>query len=309
MNGTLIDVSGAIDLHCHPYPDLFPRLSDDVGIAKYAQEQGLRAVMIKCHHENSVSRAYLTQKIVPDLQLFGGVVLNSYVGGINPAAVEAALRLGGKEVWMPTIDAAYHAEMHGGTGTYDSQTSGQASRPGISAIDPEGDLWPEAIEVLDLIAQHNAILGTCHLSPREIALLVTTARERGVQKILITHPFFKVPNLDIDTLQFLASQGAYAEFGYCTVSPMWNYATLKKVADAIQILGSGSCVLVSDAGQRHNPMPAEALRLFAQGIFESGVAEEDIYRMIRDNPAELLDLGPEAPLAQVGEPAGASDVA
>jgi hypothetical protein len=308
MNGTLIDVSGAIDLHCHPYPDLFPRLADDVGIAKYAQGQGLRAVMIKCHHENSVSRAYLTQKIVPDLQLFGGVVLNSYVGGINPAAVEAALRLGGKEVWMPTIDAAYHAEMHGGTGTYDSQASGQASRPGISAVDQEGDLRPEVIEVLDLIAQHNAILGTCHLSPKEIALLVTTARERGVQKILITHPFFKVPNLDIDTLKFLASQGAYAEFGYCTVSPMWNYATLKKVADTILILGSGSCVLVSDAGQRHNPMPAEALRLFAQGIFESGVPEEDIYRMIRDNPAELLDLGPEAPLAQVGEPAGASEV-
>lgn len=308
MNGTLIDVSGAIDLHCHPYPDLFPRLADDVDVAKYAQGQGLRAVMIKCHHENSVSRAYLTQKIVPDLQLFGGVVLNSYVGGINPAAVEAALRLGGKEVWMPTVDAAYHAEMHGGTGTYDSQASGQASRPGISAVDQEGDLRPEVIEVLDLIAQHNAILGTCHLSPKEIALLVTTARERGVQKILITHPFFKVPNLDIDTLQFLASQGAYAEFGYCTVSPMWNYATLKKVADAIQILGSGSCVLVSDAGQRHNPMPAEALRLFAQGIFESGVPEEDIYRMIRDNPAELLDLGPEAPLAQVGEPAGASEV-
>lgn len=308
MNGTLIDVSGAIDLHCHPYPDLFPRLADDVDVAKYAQGQGLRAVMIKCHHENSVSRAYLTQKIVPDLQLFGGVVLNSYVGGINPAAVEAALRLGGKEVWMPTVDAAYHAEMHGGTGTYDSQASGQASRPGISAVDQEGDLRPEVIEVLDLIAQHNAILGTCHLSPKEIALLVTTARERGVQKILITHPFFKVPNLDIDTLQFLASQGAYAEFGYCTVSPMWNYATLKKVADAIQILGSGSCVLVSDAGQRHNPMPAEALRLFAQGIFESGVPEKDIYRMIRDNPAELLDLGPEAPLAQVGEPAGASEV-
>lgn len=290
MNGTLIDVAGAIDLHCHPYPDLFPRLSDDVGIAKYAQDQGMRAVMIKCHHESSVSRAYLTQKIVPDLQLFGGVVLNSYVGGINPAAVEAALKLGGKEVWMPTVDAAYHAEMHGGTGAYDSQESGQAARPGISAIDEEGNLRPEVIEVIELIAQHNVILGTCHLSPREIALLVTTARERGVQKILITHPFFKVPNLDIDTLKSLVAQGAYAEFGYCTVSPMWNYATLKKVAGAIQILGSGSCVLVSDAGQRHNPMPAEALRLFAQGIFECGVPEEDIYRMIRDNPADLLDL-------------------
>lgn len=302
MSGTLIDVAGAIDLHCHPYPDLFPRLADDVGVARYAHQQGMRAVMIKCHHENSVSRAYLTHQLVPDLQLFGGVVLNSYVGGINPAAVEAALRLGGKEVWMPTIDAAYHAEMHGGTGTYDSQASGGAARPGISAIDAEGNLRPETIEVLDLIAQHNAILGTCHLSPGEIRLLVSAAVEHGVQKILITHPFFKVPNLDLDTLQFLTGLGAYAEFGYCTISPMWNYATPKKVAEAIQALGSQRCVLVSDAGQRHNPMPAEALRLFAQAIFESGVPEDDIYRMIRDNPAGLIDLDLAAPV--VAEPPG-----
>jgi hypothetical protein len=254
--------------------------------------------MIKCHHENSVSRAYLTQQIVPDLRLYGGIVLNSYVGGMNPAAVDAALRLGGKEIWMPTIDAAYHAEVHGSTGTYDSQASGQPARPGISVIDREGNLRSEAIEILDLIAQHNAILGTCHLSPKEIALLVATAKEHHVQKILITHPFFKVPNLDIDMLKSLVSQGAYAEFGYCTVSPMWSYATPRKVAEAIQVLGSGSCVLVSDAGQRHNPMPAEALRLFAQSIFECGLTEQEIYRMIRDNPAELLDLGSEPAASQ-----------
>jgi hypothetical protein len=295
MNGTLIDMSGAIDLHCHPYPDLFPRLTDDVGIVEASRDAGLRAVMIKCHHESSVSCAYLTSKLVAGPRVFGGVVLNSYVGGINPAAVEAALRLGGKEVWMPTIDAAYHAEMHGGTGGYDSQSGGQSSATGISAVDAEGNLRPETLEVLDLIAQHNAILGTCHLSPREIALLVAEARARGVQKILITHPFFKVPNLDLEELRALAAQGAIAEFGYCTISPMWNYATIGKVAEATQVIGARHCVLVSDTGQRHNPLPPEALRLFAQGLFEKGVPEEDVYTMIKDNPADLLELGPSEP--------------
>jgi hypothetical protein len=308
MNGALIDMSGAIDLHCHPYPDLFPRLTDDAGVVEAAQAAGMRAIMIKCHHESSVSRAYLTAKLVPGVRVFGGVVLNSYVGGINPAAVEAALRLGGKEVWMPTVDAAYHAQLHGGTGGYDAQSGGKSAATGISALDEHGELRSEALEVLDLIAQHNAILGTCHLSPGEIAVLVGEARRRGVQKILITHPFFKVPNLKLEELRAVVDQGATAEFGYCTVSPMWNYKSIRAVAEATQILGARHCVLVSDTGQRHNPMPAEALRVFAQGIFECGVPEEDIYTMIKGNPADLLDLGDE-PDALEPTVAAASEVA
>ncbi len=290
MNGTLIDVTGAVDLHCHPYPDLFPRLADDTEIVRFASERGLRAVVIKCHHESSVSRAYHVQKQFPDLGVFGGIVLNHAVGGINPVAADAALTLGAKEVWMPTVDAAYHAEVHGGTGAYDVQTSGQSARAGISVTDEAGDLRPETLEVLDLIAQHEAILGTCHLSPKEITALVEEARRRGVQRIVITHPFFKVPNLDIDTLRHLVGLGAKAEFGYCTVSPMWNYASLRKVAAAVQELGAQHCLLVSDAGQRHNPMPAEALRLFAQGLFECGVSEDEVYTMIQKNPAQMLDI-------------------
>jgi len=290
MNGTLIDMAGAVDLHCHPYPDLFPRLADDADIVSHAGERGLRAVMIKCHHESSVSRAYHMQKLFPDIRVFGGIVLNHAVGGINPAAVDAALRLGAREVWMPTADAAYHAEKHGGTGAYDVQQSGQGTRPGIAVVDESGDLRGEVREVLEMVAQHGAILGTCHLSPREIVLLVEEATRRGVQKILVTHPFFKVPNLDLDTLAHLVGLGAVAEFGYCTISPMWRYATPKKVADAVQTLGAEHCVLVSDAGQRHNPMPAEALRLFAQSLFESGLPEEDIYTMIQKNPSQLLEI-------------------
>lgn len=290
MSATLIDVAGTVDLHCHPYPDLFPRLTDDAGVVQAAVDKGMTAVMIKCHHESSVSRAYHMQKLFPDVRVFGGIVLNHAVGGINPAAVDAALRLGGKEVWMPTVDAAHHAEVHGGTGAYDSQESGLTVRAGIAVIGEDGELRPEVLDVLTLVAEHNAILGTCHLSSREIVMLVEEARRRGIQKILVTHPFFKVPNLDLDTLRHLTGLGAIAEFGYCTISPMWAYASPKRVAEAVQALGSEHCVLVSDTGQRHNPVPAEALRIFAQSLFESGLDEEDIYTMIQKNPSQLLEI-------------------
>src|SRR6202050_4502863 len=93
--GPLVDVTGAVDLHCHPYPDLFPRLADDFDIFRAARDAGLKAILLKCHHENTVSRAYLVQRVIPGIRVFGGIVLNYYVGGIHPLAEGGSLKPGG----------------------------------------------------------------------------------------------------------------------------------------------------------------------------------------------------------------------
>jgi len=302
MIGPFIDMQGAVDVHVHSEPDLFPRIADDIGVAAHAAQLGLRAISLKCHSERTTSRAYHTQKAVPGIQVVGGIVLNRAVGGINPAAVEAALQFGAKHVWMPTVDAAHHARTFGSTGAYDKQSStiADSSDTGIEVFSADGTPIDGLYDVLDLVAAHSAILSTCHLSVPEIELLVRTARERGVEKIMITHPFFKVPGLDLETLKRLVAQGAYAEFGYCTVSPMWNHAALTRVVEAIRAVGPEHSILMSDAGQRHNPMPAEALRVFAQSVYESGIDEDDVSKMIRDNPLDLLELPPLPPAAAEG---------
>jgi hypothetical protein len=121
---------------------------------------------------------------------------------------------------------------------------------------------------------------------------VPAAFERGVQKVLITHPYFKVPGFQIEDVKTLTALGAYAEFGYCTVSPMWGHAPLSRVVETIRAIGPERAVLMSDTGQRHNPMPAESLRVFSQSVYESGIPEDAIDRMIKHNPWDLLDLGP-----------------
>jgi hypothetical protein len=288
--GPLVDMTGAADLHCHPYPDLFPRLADDFDIVRAARDAGMKAIVLKCHHESTVSRAYLVQRVIPGIAVFGGIVLNYYVGGLNPAAVEASLRLGGREVWMPTVDAGYHAQVHGGTGGYDAQKGGRSRAEGIWVADADGRLRPEIKEILELVAQHGAILGTCHLAPREIVALVREARSAGVEKIVITHPYFRVPNIDLPTLAEVARMGAMPEFGYCTVSPAWQYAAVDKIAESVQRIGASRCLLVSDTGQRHNPLPSEALRIFAQTVYEKGVPLDQVTTMITANPLNLLDF-------------------
>jgi hypothetical protein len=282
--GYLINLHGAIDMHFHPAPCLFPRLATDWEIARAAHVADLGGLLLKCHHESTVSRARALRKDFPGMHIFGGVVLNSYVGGINPKAVEATLKMGGKEVWLPTIDSAYHAKIHGTTGKYDVQSAGDSQ----TVVD--GKVIPEAVEVFRLVADYGAILGTAHQSFEELKVIIPAAREAGVQKILLTHPFFKVPGLTLEQTAELVSLGCLAEFGYCTVSPMWAYATIPQVARAILSLGAENCIIISDAGQRSNPMPPEALRIFAQGLFESGVPETDLDILLRTNPARLLDL-------------------
>jgi hypothetical protein len=80
------------------------------------------------------------------------------------------------------------------------------------------------------------------------------------------------------------------EFGYCTISPAWQYAGPAKIAESIARIGASRCLLVSDTGQRHNPLPSEALRIFAQTLFEKGVPLEQVTRMITTNPLDLLDV-------------------
>jgi hypothetical protein len=288
FGGTMIDMDGAVDLHCHPFPDLFPRVADDIEIVIAARDAGFKAIMMKCHHESTVSRAYTMNRLVPGIKVYGGIVLNRYVGYINPAAVEAALRLGGKAVWMPTIDAGHHAQVYGGTGGYNTQQGGLGGE-GIWITDESGRLKPEVEEVCKLVAEHGAILGTAHISPQEIVALVTRARELGVEKVCVTHPFHKVTNLDLPTLEEVVRLGAMPEFAYCAVSPAWQDASTDKIVEAISRVGASRCLLVSDVGQRHNPLPSEALRIFAQTIFEKGISQADVQTMISGNPADLVD--------------------
>ncbi|SVA99789.1 uncharacterized protein METZ01_LOCUS152643 [marine metagenome] len=287
-----VELDGAVDLHIHSFPCVFQRRIDDREAAQAASDRGMAAIVLKSHHESTVSRAYLLQPEFPDMKIFGGVVLNQFVGGINPAAAEVALRLGAKEVWMPTIDAAHHVEVHGVRGGYDVQTSDSEFVWGdpISAV-KDGKVTNEALTVLELIGKYEAILGTAHLSLEEISLLVPAAHERGVKKILITHPYFRVPaGMNAEFLKEMIQYGAIAEFGYCTISPMWAYVNLQFTKDVMDDIGYDNCVVMSDTGQSHNPLPPEAVWLYAQGLSEKGVSPRNIEKLIKDTPKGLLSL-------------------
>ncbi len=88
-------IAGAIDLHVHSGPDVFGRGFLDVEVARAAKRAGMRGLVLKNHVTSTADRAYLVMQQVPGLEVFGGIVLNGAVGGINPQAVEWMHRMEG----------------------------------------------------------------------------------------------------------------------------------------------------------------------------------------------------------------------
>src|ERR1700686_4447932 len=89
-------LSGAIDMHAHADPDGTPRKIDAIDLARLAKQRGMRAIVLKNHYEPTASLAYIVRKVVPGIEVFGGISLDLTVGGVNPAAVEWMTKVRGR---------------------------------------------------------------------------------------------------------------------------------------------------------------------------------------------------------------------
>ena len=188
-----VSMKGVCDMHVHTNPDLRLRAYDDFELADAAIRVGARAIVIKTHLGFTVNRAYLTNQYVKRVYgentgftMYGGVVMNKVIGGINPEAVEKGLKLGAKEIWLPTQSAKRHLEK-----------MGKNPVDGIELV-RDGKVVPELLDVFKLVKDHDAVLGTAHVSPEEAFVVVEAARNAGVKKIVITHPEWWVVDMSMD---------------------------------------------------------------------------------------------------------------
>ncbi len=285
---------GAIDTHVHAAPDVAPRIMDEMETALEAKKMGMRGLIFKSGYTVNAGRMLYVNKAVPEVKSIGGVVLNPPVGGLNPYAVETTIKLGGRIVWMPTIFSEEHFRyLRRKDALLPYVTMAKKTKmpeKGLTIVDGDDGILPEVEEILGLIADANVILATGHLSPKEIRLLVDEAFKRNVKKIVITHPQNAIPNLSLEEQVELAEKGAYLEHCFLETSPMWRNASIEDIAASIEKATPERCVLATDFGQIHHPPPPEGLRMFIRSLLEVGVGYEDIEKMVKHNPAKLLDL-------------------
>lgn len=287
-----LTLDGVCDSHIHPAPDCIDRIGDDLEIAKRACEHGMKAIVYKNVFEPTVSRAWHTMQIYPGIRVFGGVVLDHFVGGLNPTSVEASIALGAKFVWLPVFHARGHGIAFGEIGSFgyvDNENKGQKLEP-ISILDTEDCLVPAVKDILDMCKQRDVILATGHITAEESLKLVRYAKSEGYSKILVNHPFFKVPHMSLDTIKELSSLGAYIEFCSTEVCPIPGGGDINNYVKAINMCNQERLLIASDAGHNRMGWPDDALRVFAQQIAYAGVPVEKVRTMLTDNYYRLLNI-------------------
>jgi len=271
------------DLHVHSAPDVGPRLQDDVDTVRCYADAGYTGCVLKGHYASTVGRAAAAGRVA-GLSVFGGLALNRHVGGINPAAVTAALIQGARVIWMPTADS--HTQRSAKLPRLCDQ------RPELGhdayAIPPVHPGAEEAVrQILDLISEFDAVLATGHLSTEEVAWLLPRAQTAGVRRVLLTHPSYTVPAMSPTAARVLSDGGALVEV---TAYQLLHQpgCTAACLAAFVREVGVDRIVLASDAGQPDSPPPPEALSILVDALGEQGLDRGALVAAAGEIPQRLV---------------------
>ena len=278
-------LDGVIDLHVHSDPDIRTRLRslDDFETVGKFDEVGARAVLLKNHFMPTADRAYLVRKMVPGIEVFGGVCLNKAVGGLNPDAIQVAAQVKGgygKMVWFPTFDAEHQLRRFPRNEAF------------VRTTDEGGELLPEARECLKVIAGENLAVSTGHIAPHEALAVFREARTLGITKLLVTHALSDPARFTVEQLQAVVGVGGMIEHVFlsalATSGP--DPVPIARYVEAIRAVGAEHSVVSTDLGQAENPIHPMGLKVFIMELMKAGVTQAEIDLMTRINPARLLDL-------------------
>ncbi|HEY9533927.1 MAG TPA: DUF6282 family protein [Mucilaginibacter sp.] len=277
-------LAGTIDFHCHTGPDVSARSISDLDLARLAKKEGMRGIVLKNHYTMTADRAQVAMKEVSAIEVFGGIVLNRSVGGLNAEAVRRMAAMEGhrgKVVWLPTVDAENGFE------------HGPGPRKFVSVV-KDGKPVPELAEVFDVVAKNNLILETGHSTPAESLILIPAAKAAGIKKIIVTHAMLL--GATVDQMKRMADMGAIIEFCWQSYlakkggENLGDQKAVTKCVKAIQAIGAQHCIIDSDLGQPGNPLHPDGMRAYILALKAKGLTEHDIDLVARKNPAKLLGL-------------------
>jgi hypothetical protein len=272
------------DLHVHAAPDVWERAADDAQTVRWYQQAGFTGCVLKGHYDATAGRAVAAGNRV-GLRVYGGQVLNQHAGGINPAAVAAALAMGARVIWMPTADA--HTQRTAGLPRLCGAYPGLADT--VYAIPPVDPATEGAVrQIAAMVADADAVLATGHLSTAEVAWLLPVARRAGVRRLLMTHPGYTVPDMPpADAARLARENGAFAEVTAFQLlhQPGCGPARL---AGFVRQVGYEHVVLSSDAGQPDSPPPPQALTQLVDALAGEGLDRSALLACASEIPERLV---------------------
>ena len=279
-------LQGAVDTHFHGAPCPTATRRGEIDYAIRATELGMQAICNKSVTGATARSCRIIQEVVNQwakdhnkkpCKMVGGVVLCPQIGGINVEAVVNCAQLGGKFVWTPVLESSHHRMLMG-----ISETLGH----GIDVVDQNDEVVPELKDIFKVIAEYDLVLACAHQSTRERLIMVDTARELGVKRILLCHVFQPTTRLDIEQMKMFVAKGCYLEHPFYDLTPMaWPW---DETLEAIEEIGADHFVIASDCGNWRKPDPIDFYKITIGLLLECGILESDLSKMVRLNAEKLI---------------------
>jgi len=287
-------IKGRIDFHIHPGPDPYPRVATAFEIATLAHNAGMKAIVFKCFEAMTPQLADTLQEVVPDIRIVGGVCMEGVTGGINPRAVEMAIRAGAKVVWMPSLDSAYNEVI---VGKHMSGLLNRSDPERKLRVTKNGKIIPEVKEIFEMVAEANIVVETGHMFPEDKEPFIKEAIKKGVKKIVLTHVNAKQDYTEIeDQKKFAQMPGVYFEYAVNPLilhdpklDPKVLVEMIRAVSPERAVLGTdcGVSKATSGLGWLH---PTEGLACLIGILLNNGISKDEIDIMSIKVPSMLLDL-------------------
>lgn len=273
---------GAYEMHVHTSPDVSPRKCSDIELAKRLQAAGMGGAVIKCHYGDTAARAGVLNELFPEMHFAGGVTLNRAAGGINPAAVEASGKMGGRFVWFPTMDSLSYQKY---------QKEHKGASPDLTGriflLDGNGELLPEVFQVIETAKKYHMAVATGHISAEEGMPLIRAARAAGCVAVL-THADNPADCFTTEQQAEAAALGAYVE--HCYFTTYYDRTPIEEIAAQIRAAGVSRVFLSTDFGQMKSPYSDEGIAEYAERLETQGFTEEELREMFLVTPERLLGI-------------------
>jgi len=289
-------LEGAIDLHCHGYPEISFEVKmrvEDLEAAQLAAQAKMKGFVLKSHMWPTVGRVYQMRNQIKGVEVWPSIALNTSAGGFSPWTVESALKQGAKVIWLPTWSARNDLQ-RGGFSRFmkDWLPTLNQMKPedGLTVLDDSGEIDRQVKEVLALARDYDVAVSTGHISPEEAMAVGREAQKMGFRKLIFCHPDSGAVGGQMEHIKEMAGMNFFVEFTFLGLLPAFWRISIQEVCRRIKEIGAERSVLTTDSFFEWATPPPEMMRMFIASLLTQGITGEEIELMVQKNPGDLLNV-------------------
>jgi len=289
-------LEGAIDLHCHGYPEISFDVKmrvEDLEAAQLAAQAKMKGFVLKSHMWPTVGRVYQMRNQIQGVEVWPSLAINTSTGGFSPWIVESALRQGVKVIWMPTWSAKNDIQRGGFSRLMKNWLTTMSQiepEDGLTVMNNSGEIDRRVKEILALAKDYDVAVFTGHLSPEEGLAIGREAKKMGLKKLIFCHPDSRAVGAEMEHIREMARMGFFIEFTFLGLLPAFWRISIQEVCRRIKEVGAERSVLTTDSFFEWAAPPSEMMRMFIASLLTQGITGEEIDLMARKNPGELLNV-------------------